>query len=129
MGPAQYVNLEGLLGTAFKEADVELPDGRKLRIRELDGNGRDEFDAFVISHTRADLDTSKAVKLTPKDMDMRGSRALLFVLSVIEGPGGPLLMDKTQAAEAARLPAGILDAVYKAATELNGLQQKETEGN
>lgn len=100
----------------LRTTEVAVPAwGGSVRLRELDGAGRDAWEATCTAARNAD-----------GTMDLAGVKARLVTLCAVDADGTRMFTDADQAALQAKSGAA-LDVLWRAALQLNALTDAEVD--
>lgn len=103
--------------------DVELPDGRTMRIRGLTAAERDELEMAVAQRRQKRQKAVKNGKQPPADIPFRG--ALVARTAIREDSS--LIFKPTDAGRVAAMPAQIVSPLADAAIRLSGMRAEDVE--
>ena len=110
-------------GAACPFEDVELPDGRTMRIRGLTAGERDELEMTVAQRRQKRQQAMKNGKQPPADIPFRGA---LVARTAIRDDGS-LIFKPTDAGRVAAMPAQIISPLADAAIRLSGMRAEDVE--
>jgi len=116
MTTEKILTKDAILGvTDYQVQEVEVPEwGGKVLMRTLSGKGRDEFESNVTSKTQGNK------------VDVRGLKALLLSLVIVDEAGEPLFTQKDLDALNNK-SSEVITRLFEVASKMNGIGEEAVE--
>lgn len=112
---AKYLSIEDIVAaTDTKVVEVEVKEwGGVVRVKELNGKERDEFEAELAKRSKG-------------NSDFRGVKKLLLKMALVDEQNNPLFDEKSVAALDVK-SGNVIGSLFETACQLNGIGEKGEE--